>query len=482
MLILFITGIEVYRKRTATENLTTNYYIGSLYTANQAANMLDYCSKEQNSIISPLNLNTTLAILYNGTDNNTNKEIKKYFKDSSAKVNEQMQNKLSTLKTEEQTETKFTKLYESYIQELKDEGYTTLSINKIRLLSNEKKVNLQLLLKKITLTYERINNKNNLTEKNIKEYKLTEKEIITNEYTLQATLEEVLDTYETYAIINKTIDYHEIFINNTIEKKAINTAYLENTNFYHNTFTTVDFENQKDSFNEINNKIKKITENKINRVIDEKEINQNIMINTFYFNYEWEESFKSNHVKNEKFYEADGEISQVEMMYSKETKYLENTEARGFIKDFQDGDYSFVGILPKQDGNFSLSSLNIDKLLASKSEENVTIGLPKFSMQYEISLETLWKNYGISEVFSQKANFTKLTDEEFNITKNMQKIYFQIGEKGTIPTEITKTNLEVFTEELNEKKIILNRPFCFLIINNQTNDILLVGKVLNINK
>lgn len=479
---LSIIGIKIYRKKATNQNQNTNYYTGSFYTANQAANMLDTMHQEQNIMISPFNLHSTLAILYNGTDNNTNKEIKKYFKVSPTKVNEEMQTKLASLKNEKQEETKFTKLYETYMQELKEAGYTNLSASKIRLLSKEEKEKLQLLLKKITLTYERINNKNNLSEKNIKEYKLEEKAKITNEYTLQNLLEEALDRYETYSILNKAIDYHEIFTDNNLETKDIYTTYLENTKIYNHAITPLDFSDTKETFNTINNKVKEVTDNKITRVVEEKEIHtQNIMVNTFYFNYEWEQAFKANHVKNEKFFKSNGEISQVEMMYSKETKYLENAEARGFVKDFQNSDYSFVGILPKKEGEFTLSSLNIDGLLSSVSEESITIGLPKFSIQSEINLKDIWTNYGINEVFSTKANFTKITDADFQITKNVQKIDFQVGEKGTVSTEIAKTSLEVFTEELNDKKVILNRPFCFLVINNQTNDILLIGKIESIN-
>ena len=38
------------------------------------------------------------------------------------------------------------------------------------------------------------------------------------------------------------------------------------------------------------------------------------------------------------------------------------------------------------------------------------------------------------------------------------------------------------TEEEYSESIILNRPFAYLIRNNETNEIILMGKVININE
>ena len=115
------------------------YYTGDIYSANHAANMLDYIDEGNNIIISPINVNSSLAILYNGTDNKSNKELKRYFKDSPTKVNEEMNNKLSTLNAENKTKNKYNNLYESYINELNNNSYNNLTLSTISLLPKEKK-------------------------------------------------------------------------------------------------------------------------------------------------------------------------------------------------------------------------------------------------------------------------------------------------------------------------------------------------------
>ena len=73
--------------------------------------MFDYAYKEKNLIISPYNVNTSLAILYNATDNNSNKEIKAYYNAPTTKVNEEMSLKIDSIKEEEPKSNKYTKLY-----------------------------------------------------------------------------------------------------------------------------------------------------------------------------------------------------------------------------------------------------------------------------------------------------------------------------------------------------------------------------------
>jgi len=477
LLIILLAADIFYISNSSKLDNTSIYYTGNLYSANQAANMLDYCSGN-NIIISPLNINSNLAILYNGSDNTTNKELKNYFNQNTSFTNKELSTKLSTLTVENQPDNTYTKLYLSLIDELNKQDYQNLTTTKIKLLSQKEKRDLQLLLKKISLTLDRINKLNNLSEKNIKNYTLSEKEITTNEYNLYSLLQDVLDNYETYSIINKVINYNTIYVSDTLSEKDINKDYLNILDSYNSSISYLDYTNSQTSSTTINNNLKEITDNNLSRIISEDDFKDGaILVNTLYFNYEWAEPFSSANVSTETFYELDGDISQIEMMNGEVDTYLENHDYYGFTKDFQDSKYSFIAILPKTVGDFTLSSIDIDSLLASARSERVTIGLPKFSFQTETDLKSLLKNYNIQNTFSSKANFTKITDEDFTIDQDIQKISITIGEKGTInSSNTTSSTIESLTEN-NSKKLSFNRPFCFLIRNNETEDIILIGKV-----
>lgn len=480
---LILVGISFGNKEKIVYVESSRYYTGSLYTANHAANMVDYVSKEDNIAISPFNINTSLAVLYNGTDNNTSKEIKTYFEASPKQLNEQMKNKISSIKEEPKEENKYTNLYKSLMNTLFSKSYDTLSVEMINLLNTREKEDILLLIRKINLTKERINKLNNLSEKNIKNYKLSQKEINYNSYSLKTEIEKVLNDYESYSIDNKVNNYTEIYMND-ISKKEIEKEYLENTKIYNYKITELTTEDSENTAKKINENIKNATEDNVTRIVDEHLLDPKdiMVVNSLYFNYEWDKSFAKESVSDTEFYGYNEEISVVEMMYDVETKYLENDYALGFIKDFENKKYSFIGILPKKDEELTLSSLNLNSLLLSEKEETILIGLPKLNYQSETDLNKLLKNYKIEELFSEKANFTRLTEEQVKLESMTQKINISIGERGTVDSTINVSEIKTNTEEEYEKQIILNRPFAYLIKNNESGDIMLIGKVVTINE
>ena len=191
------------------------------------------------------------------------------------------------------------------------------------------------------------------------------------------------------------------------------------------------------------------------------------------------ESFKTKDVVTEEFYGTNG-ASTVEMMYANESTYLENTNAYGFIKNFENNKYSFIGILPKKENEFTLSSLDIDSLIKNQKSKRIVIGIPKMSYQNRIDVKELLKNYNITDIYNKDANLTKMTNDNIYISQMIQNTKIDISEKGTENTSIESSSIETIVEDEDLQKVILNRPFVFLIINKETNDVLLIGKVTNI--
>ncbi len=486
LFIVFISiiGITISKKEIPVYILETKYFEGELHTANHAANMIDKLNDEKNIVISPLNVNSSLAILYNGTDNNSNKEIKKYFTKQPSKVNEDITNRMDKLQEEKIKENDFTELYEEYISNLKDKSYDTLTIEKLNLMSDEDKKELVILLRRLELTYRRLVGKSEITIKEIKKYKFSSEELPTNSYTIKTLLDKTLSSYETYQIKNSVYNYHELLIDSKIEKKKIEESFITDTEKYNLSINEYDLENIEESTKEINDNVKKVTDNKVNRIVEEIDFKDNslLLISSLYFNYEWENNFKKNQIRTEEFINSNETIGAVDMMYTTETNYLENNYARGIIKDFEGGKYSFVAILPKKTGNFKLSNLDLNGLLNTKKEKKMIVGIPKMEYQYEVNLEELLSNYGINEVFSEKANLSRITEENISIAKFTQKNTITIGEKGTVISDFAPGEFENYevNDELSE--LIFNRPYAYLIMNNETEEILLIGKVVTANE
>lgn len=486
IIVLFCTTISNNQKSTSLKSdiTKTKYFTGDIYSANHAANLVDFLKKDSNILISPFNVNTSLAILYNGTDNNSNKEMKNYFKKNINTINEELSLKINLITEEENIQTKFHKIYEEYIKELYDNSYDLLTISKINYLKNDEKEKILLLLKKIDLTFNRLNGNNTITEKVIKKYKLTKDDITYNSYKIKSELDKILDNYETYCINNNVINYTEIFSSN-LNSKKLSSDFKKNTDYLNYNLKKIDFSKQEETVKEINDTIKSSTYEKISRgaTIEDIKENNTIIFNSLYFNYEWEENFRKENVISNEFYNYQDEVEIVDMMYSVENNYFENEYAKAFSKDFENSKYSFIGILPKSSNELNLSSLNLNSLLSSKKEEKVMIALPKFDFQYEADLINLLSNYKIKEVFTSKSNFTKMSEDNIYISKMSQKNHLTIAEKGTAESTINSTStIETYSTDLYNKEIILNRPFAFLIINNESNDVILAGRILTINQ
>ena len=459
----------------ASNSLTPQEQIfkGKLNSINASANMLDSLNTTNNVVISPLNTNISLGILYNATDNNTKKEIKAYFKEEPNEINSTLKEKLTKINNIADPKPANHELYEEFLNEILNNSYLDYTLNNIEKLSQSDKEKLTLIAIQTNLAYDRITN--NQDEKIIRDYKLNDKERAYNEYQIKELLDKVADSYSTYRLTNGISNYNTIFYNQNLK---ITESYKKTIkDYYGASLIPLDYANLIDSKTTINNSLHEFS-NEINRVLSDNELENNniIMINSLNFNYKWEEPFDYKSNDDSEFIGFEDKHYLVEMMYSKEKIYLENAFATGFIKNFADGKYSFIAVLPKEEGDFNLSKLDIESLLKSPKNIDVLVGLPKFSYTSTTDLSKIYSYLKINEISTNKANISKMTDSKEYIYKNIQKININIGDKGTLDSNLISLSIDSFNTDEIARKVILNRPFAYLIIDNETQETILIGK------
>lgn len=472
---LFIALIIIYYISQPKENTIQNAsktYEGTILKANHSALMLDQLSSNKNIVISPLNVINPLNAFSKMSDNNTKKEIDNFLeKDTENKTNEL----LKQCQYSEPTQSKEETYYEKLIEDL--QNYTNLTQSKFNKLSTENKNNLRLLIKKIHLTYALLTNQNTLTIDNITKAKLTKEETNSTYQTINSDLQKINKNYETYNIKNQVTCLNNIYYNTdeiTSLDETISSAIKEQnyTNIIGLPFKGID------SLKSINEPFKQITSNKVNYLLEEDELHNNslIAIGTTYFNYKWATEIDSNLTTLEEFYYQEEKSTTVDMMHTTEDIYLENTNAKGFIKNFENNKYSFVGILPNQT-SAKASELNLENLLSSaKQDTKVDVSLPKFSFVSKTSLKKYYNSNNIKDLFNQKANLNQLSNNEnIYLSDIYNKNYIEIGDKGTASSNINDNELKSYTSDNQNKELIFNCPFYFLIIDNETQDVLLIG-------
>lgn len=145
---------------------------------------------------------------------------------------------------------------------------------------------------------------------------------------------------------------------------------------------------------------------------------------------------------------------------------------------------SLFVLLPNQRENLAqveqmLSMENIETWLKQMKVQNVHVSIPKFQMGENINLKDLLKQMGMPSVFSQDANFSKMTNEKIHVDQAVHKAFFLIDELGTeISTPPQTRNKDLF----DTKPPVLFRadhPFLFFIMEKSTGTILLLGRLKN---
>lgn len=251
----------------------------------------------------------------------------------------------------------------------------------------------------------------------------------------------------------------------------------------------------KEPFNEetvenINLWVFENTDGVIKNMIDEID-KDTIMyiIDAITFKAEWENIYYDTAIFNGMFHNSDGTDVETKFMYSEENKYISYNGAKGFIKDYKGGKFSFAALLPPENMELeefteSLNGESLTEALKNYESENVLAYMPKFSCEYEIELSPMLKNMGMERAFDEeKAQFEKMcstTGGNVYIGQVLHKTYINVDERGTTAGAATMVEIEnesaIMGEEVN-----LNRPFIYFIIDNDTGIPLFMGKVLNFN-
>ncbi|MBP5223866.1 MAG: hypothetical protein J6Z35_12010 [Lachnospiraceae bacterium] len=212
---------------------------------------------------------------------------------------------------------------------------------------------------------------------------------------------------------------------------------------------------------------------------------ESVLVNSVYFESPWRDTWS---VIRDTFQNADGRKTAQDMLrdYSL-SEYFENEYCTAFSKDYYEG-FQFIGILPKQEGDFEISDLDLKSLMESRSTDyDVHALAPKLNFETTAdNIVDILKAEGIQKAFnSTEAEFDRLiSDKELFISDIIQKCKIELDENGTKAAAVTAIMLEcngvMEIEPREVKEVFLNRPFAFLIYDSVNDKIVFAGKVVEI--
>ena len=245
----------------------------------------------------------------------------------------------------------------------------------------------------------------------------------------------------------------------------------------------------KSTVRDINNWVEHRTDGLIDQVIDRiDEDTMLYLINTLLFDAQWRNVYRSYQVRDGSFTAADGTVRDVEMMYCGGYGYLDDGSARGFVKDYAEG-YRFVALLPNEgiaveDYVRGLTWEGLLEMLRHPQDYATSTGLPKFSYEDEIQLKEVLARLGMETAFQKwEADFSPMgtyRDGNLYIGQVLHKTTIQMAEKGTKAGAVTVIEQPGATALPDIQRIILDRPFLYLIVDQNNNLPIFMGIVNDI--
>lgn len=297
----------------------------------------------------------------------------------------------------------------------------------------------------------------------------------------------------TYNLINKDGRNYDLEIGNAlwVQEEIISYEnYLEDIErYYRGEVRSLDFVNKtEEARRSINDFTYGKTDSKIGDLVSDEDVDADtkmIATSAIYFTSEWMWEFNKEYTVERDFYTTPGNSIETSMMLMEPERerfnYVDTPDAQVLELPYENKEASMLIILPKEDVA-ERDFLTVERFTEYKEEMEETkvysILIPKFEIDAKYSLESMLSTMGMPSAFlEEEADFSDMTEEDLFIDSIIHRAIFSANEDGA--ESILKDDSSM--EEDFEEQIVFeaNRPFTFIVQENETENILFIGKVYN---
>ena len=247
---------------------------------------------------------------------------------------------------------------------------------------------------------------------------------------------------------------------------------------------------------DINEWVKEKTFGTIKDIVSENDIKKNTtqaLLNTIYFKDSWQFPFDTLKSDIKIFHSP---INSSKMMFmNKKNKFAhyKNTDFHLLELPYQSDGISMFIFLPSKEIDINAFIDNLDYQLISNSIDSLdydlgNISIPKFSLDYSVSLKDYLMSMGMSTAFNPKdANFDKFWDFQQQCKKYPpkhyidvvnHKTYINIDENGTEASAATAVIISRVTSIRPDKHFVFNanRPFVYVVYDKINKAMMFLGQ------
>ncbi|MBL7073917.1 serpin family protein [candidate division KSB1 bacterium] len=241
----------------------------------------------------------------------------------------------------------------------------------------------------------------------------------------------------------------------------------------------------------INQWVDEKTNGKIEEIVDHIDpLTVMFLINAIYFKGTWTYEFDEDLTQDDWFTLPDGSQKSCKIMTLEgDFNYFSNADFRAIDLPYGDAGFSMMIFLPNPQTDIDsmiakFSQENWDYWINSFSMRSVNLFFPKFTLEYELTLNDVLETLGMEIAFNpNQADFTKMYKPGgLFISYVKHKTFVEVNEEGTEAAAVTVVAIE--RTSVGPRNIIfmrVDRPFVFVIRENHSQTLLFIGKIVEPN-
>lgn len=272
-------------------------------------------------------------------------------------------------------------------------------------------------------------------------------------------------------------------------KENFNTILQE---YYNAEVKAADF-NDPETKDVINGWIEDKTNGKIQEMLDLIPSSAVMyLINAIYLKATWQYQFDKEKTEMADFYLLNGNSIQTDMMLSEGVKarFFDNEELQYIELPYGNGQFVFSIILPHNSEQLdeiinSLDRQQFNNLVDQADSSTYQVYLPKFRIEYKITLNDMLAAMGMEQSFGigDNAEFSNLFEEDMMnlyISRVLHQSFLEVDEEGAEAAAATIVEIvELSAGPGSKPTLTVNKPFAFFIREKHSETILFSGKLLD---